>query len=101
MSFWTSTNTKRWIWVSDFNNIPGLPSYVKGWEVPDFFELPIEETEETKWVMLVTPAPGSPAGGNKNFAITGSFDGTSFSADPFDAEAMWLEYGRDVDGALS
>jgi sucrose-6-phosphate hydrolase SacC (GH32 family) len=79
----------------------GLPSDVKGWEVPDFFELPIEGTEETKWVMLVTPASGSPAGGNGNFAITGSFDGTSFLADQFDAAAMWLDYGRDFDGALS
>jgi sucrose-6-phosphate hydrolase SacC (GH32 family) len=101
MTFWTSIDTKSWIWVSDFSNIPGLPSDVKGWEVPDFFELPIEGTEETKWVMLVTPASGSPAGGNGNFAITGSFDGTSFLADQFDAAAMWLDYGRDFDGALS
>jgi hypothetical protein len=51
--------------------------------------------------MLVTPAPGGPAGSNENLAITDSFDGTSFSAGQLDAEAMWLDYGRDVDGALS
>jgi sucrose-6-phosphate hydrolase SacC (GH32 family) len=101
ITFWTSTDTKAWTWVSDFSNIPGLPSDVKGWEVPDFFELPIAGTKDTRWVILVTPASGSPAGGNGNFAITGSFDGTSFKADQFDPAAMWLDYGRDFDGALS
>ncbi|KAH7011235.1 glycosyl hydrolase [Ilyonectria destructans] len=103
MTFWTSPDTKSWTWKSDFGSadVPGLPSGVKGWEVPDFFELPIEGSSEKTWVMLVTPASGSPAGGNGVFALTGSFDGTAYKADPFDASTMWLDYGRDFDGALS
>lgn len=100
-SFWTSTDTKQWVWVSEFANITGLPSDVNGWEVPDFFELPIEGSTETKWVLFYTPASGSPAGGNGNLAVTGSFDGTTFRADPFDAASNWLDYGRDFDGAMS
>ena len=101
MSFWTSQDTKSWTWQSDFKDIPNLPADVKGWEVPDFFELPIQGSGEKKWVMLVTPASGSPAGGNGVFAVTGSFDGATFKADPFDPATMWLDYGRDFDGALS
>lgn len=100
-TFWTSADTKKWTWVSEVADIPGLPSDVKGWEVPDFFELPIEGSAETRWVLFCTPASGSPAGGNGNFAVTGSFDGTTFEADPFDATRNWLDYGRDFDGGLS
>lgn len=51
--------------------------------------------------MLVTPATGPPSGGNGVFALTGSFDGTVFTPDPVDPDTMWLDYGRDYDGALS
>lgn len=100
-SFWASNNTKKWTWMSDVTTIAGLPSDVKGWEVPDFFELPIEGSTETKWVLFCTPASGSPAGGNGIFAITGSFDGTTFQSDAFEGASNWLDYGRDFDGALS
>lgn len=101
LTFWTSTDTKKWTWISEVANITGLPGDVKGWEVPDFFELPIEDSNDTKWVLFCTPASGSPAGGNGNFAVTGSFDGATFEPDPFDAMSNWLDYGRDFDGALS
>lgn len=103
MTFWTSSDALEWAWQSDFaaEDIDGFPSDVEGWEVPDFFELPIEGSDETTWVMLVTPATGSPAGGNGVFALTGSFDGTVFTAEPVDPDTMWLDYGRDFDGAMS
>ncbi|RYP43025.1 hypothetical protein DL770_011884 [Monosporascus sp. CRB-9-2] len=102
MTFWTSPDTKNWTWQSDItsSDIPGLPGDVQGWEVPDFFELPIEDSEQKKWVMLVTPAKGSPAGGNGVFGVTGSFNGTRFTAETVDPATMWLDYGRDFDGAL-
>jgi levanase/fructan beta-fructosidase len=102
MTFWTSPDAQKWTWHNDFtaSDIPGLPSAVKAWEVPDFFELPIEGSEQKKWVMLVTPATGSPATGNGVFGVTGSFNGTTFTADPVDPATMWLDYGRDFDGAL-
>lgn len=103
MTFWTSTDTKDWTWQSDFTsqNVTGLPSGIKGWEVPDFFELPIEGTSEKKWVMLITSAEGSPATGNGNLGLTGSFDGEVFTADPIGTDPLWLDYGRDFDGSLS
>jgi levanase/fructan beta-fructosidase len=103
VTFWTSTDTKHWTWVSDLGSaqVSGLPSTVTGWEVPDMFQLPIEGTDETTWVLILTPAKGSPAGGNGVFALTGSFDGKTFQPDPVDTANLWLDYGRDFDGAMS
>lgn len=103
VSFWTSTDTKNWTWKSDLkaSDISGFPQGIKGWEVPDFFELPIKGTSQRTWVLLLTPAEGSPAGGNGVFALTGSFDGTVFKPSPVVSSAFWLEYGRDWDGVLS
>ncbi|KAL4885934.1 glycosyl hydrolase [Aspergillus karnatakaensis] len=102
LTFWTSSDAKAWTWRSDFtaSHIPNLPDGINGWEVPDFFELPVLGTTQKKWVMIITPATGSPAGGNGVFAVTGSFDGTVFTSDPVDPSAFWLDYGRDFDGAL-
>ncbi|KAH8906870.1 glycosyl hydrolase family protein [Coniochaeta sp. PMI_546] len=103
VSFWTSTDAKSWTWKSDLRSgdIPGFPGDAKGWEVPDFFELPIKGTTQKTWVLLLTPANGSPAGGNGVLAITGSFNGTVFTARPVVASTLWLDYGRDWDGVLS
>lgn len=104
LTFWTSSDAKSWTWVSDLSasQIEGFPSNVTGWEVPDMFQLPIQGTNETTWVIIFTPAQGPPPpGGNGVVALTGSFDGKTFVADPVGAATLWLDYGRDFDGALS
>ncbi|KAK1143508.1 Extracellular endo-inulinase inu2 [Aspergillus melleus] len=103
MSFWTSPDTKQWTWQSDLksSSVGGLSSGITGWEVPDMFQLSVDGTGEPTWVLVMTPAQGSPAGGNGVLAFTGSFDGKAFTADPVSNSTMWLDYGRDFDGALS
>jgi sucrose-6-phosphate hydrolase SacC (GH32 family) len=103
LTFWTSVDAIKWTWQSDLtiSEIAGFPSGATGWEVPDLFELPIEGTTQTTWVLIFTPANGSPAGGNGVVAITGSFNGTVFTANPVVAASLWLDYGRDWDGAMS
>jgi len=103
LTFWTSSDTKSWTWKSDFatSNVPGIPGGINGWEVPEIFELSVDGTTQKKWVLIVTPATGSPAGGNGIFALTGSFNGTVFTADAVDTSNFWLDYGRDFDGVLS
>ena len=54
-----------------------------------------------KWVLIVNPAAGSPAGGNGVFALIGSFDSSVFTADTIDPTILWLDYGRDWDVAMS
>lgn len=58
VTFWTSLDAKSWIWVSDLllSQIEGFPSSITGWEVPDMFQLPIQGTNETTWVVIFTPA---------------------------------------------
>ena len=103
VTFWTSADAVSWTWVSDLtaSDISGFPSGATGWEVPDLFELPIEGTSLTTWVLMFTPANGSPAGGNGVVGITGSFNGTVFTANPVVESTVWLDYGRDWDGAMS
>jgi levanase/fructan beta-fructosidase len=103
LTFWTSLDAKSWTWVSDLSSsqIEGFPSSITGWEVPDMFQLPIQGTNKTTWVLMFTPAQGSPPGGNGVVALTGSFDGETFVADPVDPSTLWLDYGCDFDGALS
>jgi sucrose-6-phosphate hydrolase SacC (GH32 family) len=103
VSFWTSTDTKNWTWKSNLrsSDIPGLPGGATGWEVPDFFELPIQGTTLRTWVLIFTPANGSSDGGNGVVGITGSFYGTVFTANPVVESTLWLDYGRYWDGAMS
>ena len=102
-SFWTSPDAKAWTWRKDLRaaDIPGLPADIKGWEVPDLFELPIEGEDGKRWVLLITPAEGSPAGGNGVFALLGDFDGVTFTPEPIDPATLWLDHGRDFDGVIS
>jgi len=102
-SFWNSDDGLSWTWVSDLRatSVPGLPTGVGAWEVPDLFEIPIEGEAGTRWCLLITVASGSPAGGNGVIGILGSFDGVSFMPDTVNTAALWLDHGRDFDGVTS
>lgn len=51
-AFFTSENLIDWEHTDSF----GYDSYVRGgvWECPDLFELPVEGTDETKWVLMIS-----------------------------------------------
>ena len=81
------------------------------WECPDLFKLPVEGTNEEKWVLIVNINPGAPNGGSGAQYFIGQFDGNKFVMDPqFEAslnakpaiattvkgqEGIWIDYGRD------
>ena len=73
-----SDNLVDWTYLSTFG-----PANATGgiWEVPDLFELPVGDTGETKWVMVVNLNPGSVAGGSGAQYFVGEFDGTEFTAE--------------------
>ena len=93
MRFFRSHDLKSWEYVSAFGE--GYGARPNQFECPDFFELPMEGTNEKKWVMLVNINPGCPFGGSATEYVVGSFDGQLFTPDT-DAEiARWLDFGKD------
>jgi sucrose-6-phosphate hydrolase SacC (GH32 family) len=76
--FYGSKNLKEWTPLSQFGPA-GATAGV--WECPDLFELPVQGTDEKRWVLAVNINPGSIAGGSGGQYFIGRFDGTNFVAD--------------------
>ena len=58
--FYESKDLKNWSYLSSFGK--GIGNHKGVWECPDFFELPVEGSKETKWVHLVSINPGDQMG---------------------------------------
>ncbi len=86
-----SKNLVDWEYLSDFGKEQGAHGGV--WECPDLFQLKVEGTDETKWVLLISINPGAPNGGSGTQYFVGDFDGTSFVSDQ--KEPKWLDWGTD------
>lgn len=88
---YASPDLKRWEHLSDFG-----PAAATGgvWECPDLFALPLPDSAETRWVLLVSLNPGGPAGGSATQYFIGDFDGTTFTA--ASEETRWLDHGADA-----
>ncbi|WP_187264416.1 glycoside hydrolase family 32 protein [Pontibacter beigongshangensis] len=109
ISFYSSKNLLDWKLESDFGK--GIGGHGGVWECPDLFKLPVEGTQQEKWVLLVSINPGGPNGGSATQYFIGDFDGSKFVMDKqFEAdlrskpttsgdrkghEGIWLDYGRD------
>lgn len=102
MVFYTSPDLKSWTYQSTFGKGIGAQGGV--WECPDLFEIPIQGTDEKKWVLLCNLNPGGIFGGSATQYFVGDFDGTHFTADT-DAEGniptKWLDFGKDVYATVS
>ena len=99
IQFYKSSNLKNWEFASEFGKNIGAHGGV--WECPDFFEIKVEGTKETKWVLIVNLNPGGPNGGSGVQYFVGDFDGKTFTMDATFAErvknekAVWADYGKD------
>lgn len=96
MLFFGSKDLKTWEARGGFGQ--GLGAQGGVWECPDLFELPVEGTDERRWVLLCNINPGGPFGGNATQYFTGQFDGRTFTPDT-DAEGRvptkWMDHGKD------
>jgi len=79
ISFYSSPNLISWEKESDFGYDWG--SFAGVWECPDLFEMPIENSDEKKWILLVSINSGGPQGGSATQYFVGDFDGKEFSLD--------------------
>ena len=74
--FYVSQNLREWDLASEL-----APMGVRdetAVETPDLFELPLDGTDETRWVLTFGVMSGGPAGGTGTRYLVGSFDGRSF-----------------------
>ncbi len=96
MLIFTSPDMKEWTLQSSFGK--GLGAQDGVWECPDLFELPVDGTDQKKWVLLCNINPGGPFGGSGIQYFIGDFDGKTFKADTDAAGTVptkWLDYGKD------
>ena len=92
--FFTSPNLIDWTPSGSFGN--GFGSTEGVWETPDLFALPVEGTEERRWVLLVGVGGGAPAGGSGEQYFIGHFDGQTFTSENPKEMVLWADYGADA-----
>lgn len=96
MLFFSSHDLKRWTLQSSFGQGTGAQDGI--WECPDIFELPVENSDEKKWVLISNINPGGPFGGSATQYFIGNFNGRKFIPDT-DADGnvptKWLDFGKD------
>lgn len=79
VQLYRSDDLRSWTHLSDFG-----PAHAVGgvWEMPDLVEVPVDgDPGRTRWVLVVSLNPGSPAGGSGTQYFVGDFDGTTFTPD--------------------
>ncbi|MGG4146251.1 PfkB family carbohydrate kinase [Paenibacillus algorifonticola] len=92
--FYASDNLREWSLTGEFGREEGSHDGV--WECPDLFELPVDDTERSKWVLIISIGdnPNCPEGSRTQYFV-GEFDGNTFINDNPPDHIMWLDYGRD------
>ena len=92
MQIFSSPNLKDWTYESSFGEGQGAHGGV--WECPDLFELPVEGTNEKKWVLLCNLNPGGPFGGSATQYFVGTFNGKEF-VNESPSKTKWMDWGKD------
>ena len=92
MEIYSSPNLREWKKESSFGLKHGAHGGV--WECPDLVELPIEGTDEKKWVLICNINPGGPFGGNATQYFVGTFDGKRFTNES-PTRTKWMDWGKD------
>ena len=99
VSFYASSDLKSWTKTGEFGQKWGSHGGV--WECPDLFPINIDNTQEEKWVLLLSINPGGPNEGSATQYFVGNFDGQTFTLDESfqqdvrNENGVWLDYGPD------
>lgn len=92
MQIFSSSNLKDWAFESSFGEGQGAHGGV--WECPDLFELPVDGTNEKKWVLLCNLNPEGPFGGSATQYFVGTFNGKEF-VNESPSKTKWMDWGKD------
>lgn len=87
--FYGSEDLKSWELLSSFSG----GYYSNQYECPGLMHVPIEGTDEKKWVLALAINPGAPIGGSINQYFVGEFNGTHFEAQ--DHQTRFMDLGKD------
>jgi len=71
------------------------------WETPDLFELSVDGSSETRWVLTVGVQGDGPARGSGTQYFVGSFDGRTFTSENPKNTVLWADHGADYYAAQS
>ena len=91
MQIFSSSNLKDWAFESSFGEGQGAHGGV--WECPDLFELPVDGTNEKKWVLLCSLGDG-PFGDSATQYFVGTFNGKEF-VNESPSKTKWMDWGKD------
>ncbi|MTT31310.1 levanase [Terrilactibacillus sp. BCM23-1] len=95
--FYSSKNLKQWTLMSTF----GSTDQSKGvWECPSLMRLPVENSNQKKWVLQISRTDGSPAGGTGVEYFVGDFNGQHFIQSRKLKRRDWVNYGADYYAAI-
>lgn len=89
-----SANLRDWEYLSRFG--AGQGAHSEGaWECPDLFELPIQGSDKSYWVLLVGMVPPDEPLGSYTQYFIGDFDGRSFTNLNSAQTVLRMDEGRD------
>lgn len=63
------------------------------YECPGLVEVPVENSNDKKWVLILAINPGLPLGGSSNLYFVGTFDGYTFV--PEQGQGRPMDFGKD------
>ncbi len=92
IEFYSSPNLKDWEFLSEFGDQDGYHEGV--WECPDLVQLPIQGSNEKKWVLIVSVGNEGEIGSATQYFV-GDFDGIRFTNNHYPERILWVDHGRD------
>lgn len=98
--FFTSDNLIDWEHTDSF----GYDDYVRGgvWECPDLFELPVEGTDQTKWVLMIsTGANPNTEGSDAEYFIGDLTEEGTFINDNEAGDVLKTDFGKEFYASMS
>ena len=93
MQIFSSANLKDWTFESSFGRQYGNHGGV--WECPDLMKMPVEGTDQSKWMLICNINPGGPFGGSATQYFVGTFDVHTFQCESAPEVTKWMDYGKD------
>jgi fructan beta-fructosidase len=91
--FFTSPDLRNWTSSGGFGLTYGATCGV--WETPDLFELSVDNSAESRWVLAVAIGGCAPAGGSGIQYFVGDFDGENFTSENDKDTILWADFGAD------